>query len=357
MGSFYYRPIDPGYAELGAGLGAGIAGGTANFFGEREAGRERKRRDSRELLDFEINLLAQGGGLGDIPTRVGAARGPMQALMPRDEAAGGIPGESGLLQRPGVVMPGILQEREKPGYAAVGEGRFRGYLPTEEGRAATEAARATAGRATIRGEQRTEANENATRLANAIAILTKNQGSIDSPEELAAARDAWAAGIDPSEFFGPAEPTYEEKARIDARYRTQPRDWLDPNLAARLQTVEAINKQLADISDYTKADPARLAAEEERILRGWGHTRESFSQETGAVQVAFGVPRTVPTAARAPSASTLPRWEYDLTSFMGGGAQTGPFSDAAVLDAMRQNPNASPADIQKWLLSQRNSGR
>lgn len=107
MPGYYYRPIDPGYGDVGASIGSGLVGGTAGFLGERQAGRDRKRRESLEDMDLNILLASKGGGRGPLPTET------------YDPAAG----TGDLAVSPdGIRMPRVaaLQSRLKAGFTQVG---------------------------------------------------------------------------------------------------------------------------------------------------------------------------------------------------------------------------------------------
>jgi len=75
-GRYYYRPVDPGYGALGAGLGSGLTQGVEGFLDERDRGRQRRREDvqdaraaqKHEMMVDEI-LRGGGGDRGPIPPK------------------------------------------------------------------------------------------------------------------------------------------------------------------------------------------------------------------------------------------------------------------------------------------------
>lgn len=145
---FYYRPPDPGYAALGAGLAQGIQSGVGGYLDERDRRKDRERQErldqerreneaynrSRQELFDEIQLASAGGGMGRAPGRekydldfgkVGMARGGPGSVLTQPVQLGP--------EGPGVVER-AAQDPNFGKYRQVGSGQHMAYIEDPEQR-------------------------------------------------------------------------------------------------------------------------------------------------------------------------------------------------------------------------------
>lgn len=182
---FFYRPVDPGYAQMGASLASGILGGVDTYYDEKDRIAQRKRQeeederrrrfedaeDARRQAEYEASIIERGGGMGPKPVTPGTPElefgqpGLARRSGPGNALTGPIdldPGESLRPKPPGMVARaaadpefGRYREIGPPGFAYIQTPEYtrrqaieeeRGYQDEQERLARTRIAQALIGR-------------------------------------------------------------------------------------------------------------------------------------------------------------------------------------------------------------------
>jgi len=172
---FFYRPVDPGYAQLGASIGSGIENAVGGYLDERDrkADRERqtqldeeRRKDldyqrSRQRLFDDIALAEAGGARGRPPGaerydmdfgEIGMARRGPGNILTRDIQLGPQP------QEPGVVET-AANDPDFGIYREIGAGDQRGYIMDPQVRMQREAQAEAGAELTAREAERNALRE------------------------------------------------------------------------------------------------------------------------------------------------------------------------------------------------------
>lgn len=107
---FYYGPIDDGMADLGAGIGRGIEGGTHGFLDERDRRRQRRRDDERDAMEKELHEL----GLYESGYRRGTAPVEEESVVARGHRPTQTPEFGSLFGRPDQMVDPTTGELVDP---------------------------------------------------------------------------------------------------------------------------------------------------------------------------------------------------------------------------------------------------